>query len=113
MNQPLGLVAIFAASNFPLAFSVAGGDAASAIAAGNSIIAKAHPSHPNTCATIEKAIKSALKALWVEHRSCSIVQGVNPQITHWLATHPAVKAIGFTGSEIVGKILVRSWVKAE
>ena len=49
MNTPLGTVAIFAASNFPLAFSVAGGDAASAIAAGNAVVAKAHPSHPNTC----------------------------------------------------------------
>ena len=106
MNQPLGLVAIFAASNFPLAFSVAGGDAASAIAAGNSIIAKAHPSHPNTCATIEKAIKSALTHCGLSTDTYSIVQGVNPQITHWLATHPDVKAIGFTGSEIVGRILV-------
>ena len=106
MNQPLGLVAIFAASNFPLAFSVAGGDAASAIAAGNSIIAKAHPSHPNTCATIESAIKSALTQCGLSTDTYSIVQGVNPQITHWLATHPAVKAIGFTGSETVGRILL-------
>ena len=106
MNQPLGVVAIFAASNFPLAFSVAGGDAASAIAAGNSIVAKAHPAHPNTCATIEGAIKSALTKCGLSTDTYSIVQGTNPEITHWLALHDDVKAIGFTGSEVVGKILV-------
>lgn len=106
MNVPLGVVAIFAASNFPLAFSVAGGDAASAIAAGNAIIAKAHPSHPNTCATIELAIKSALKKCGLSEDLYSIVQGVNPEITHWLALHDDVKAVGFTGSEVVGRILV-------
>jgi len=106
MNQPLGVVAIFAASNFPLAFSVAGGDAASAIAAGNSIIAKAHPAHPNTCATIESAIKKALSQTGLSTDTYSIVQGVNPEITHWLALHEEVKAIGFTGSEVVGRILV-------
>ena len=106
MNLPLGVVAIFAASNFPLAFSVAGGDAASAIAAGNAIVAKAHPSHPNTCATIESAIKSALKKCGLSEDLYSIVQGANPEITHWLALHDDVKAVGFTGSEIVGRILV-------
>ncbi|QLL23560.1 aldehyde dehydrogenase (NADP(+)) [Actinobacteria bacterium IMCC25003] len=106
MNHPLGVVAIFAASNFPLAFSVAGGDAASAIAAGNAIVAKAHPSHPNTCATIESAIKSALKKCGLSEDLYSIVQGINPEITHWLALHDEVKAVGFTGSEIVGRILV-------
>jgi NADP-dependent aldehyde dehydrogenase len=106
MNQPLGVVAIFAASNFPLAFSVAGGDAASAIAAGNAVVAKAHPAHPNTCATVEGAIKSALTMCGLSTDTYSIVQGTNPEITHWLALHDEVKAIGFTGSEIVGKILV-------
>ena len=106
MNQPLGVVAIFAASNFPLAFSVAGGDAASAIAAGNAIIAKAHPAHPNTCATVESAIKKALTQSGLSADTYSVVQGVNPEITHWLALHKEVKAIGFTGSEVVGRILV-------
>lgn len=106
VNQPFGVVAIFAASNFPLAFSVAGGDAASAIAAGNPIVAKAHPSHPNTCATIEAAVKSALTRCGISTDAYSIVQGTNPEITHWLALHPDIKAIGFTGSEIVGRILV-------
>lgn len=106
VNQPLGVVAIFAASNFPLAFSVAGGDAASAIAAGNPVIAKAHPSHPNTCATIEKAVKAALTKCGISTDAYSIVQGTNPQISHWLALHQDIKAIGFTGSETVGRILI-------
>jgi NADP-dependent aldehyde dehydrogenase len=95
MNEPLGVVAIFAASNFPLAFSVAGGDAASAIAAGNSIVAKAHPAHPNTCATIERAIKSALIKCGLSADTYSIVQGVNPDITHWLANPPCCKGNWF------------------
>lgn len=106
LNQPLGVVAIFAASNFPLAFSVAGGDAASAIAAGNPIVAKAHPSHPNTCEIVEKAVKAALTKCGVSSDAFSIVRGLNPEITHWLALHPDIKAIGFTGSETVGRILV-------
>ena len=84
INQPLGVVAIFAASNFPLAFSVAGGDAASAIAAGNAVVAKAHPSHPNTCAIIERCVKGALKECGISENAYSIVQGVSPQITDWI-----------------------------
>jgi len=105
-NQPLGVVAIFAASNFPLAFSVAGGDSASALASGNAVVAKGHPSHPNTCAIVEGAVKSALKSSGLSEDLFSVVQGVNPQITHWLANDVHVKAIGFTGSENVGRILI-------
>jgi NADP-dependent aldehyde dehydrogenase len=105
-NQPLGVVAIFAASNFPLAFSVAGGDAASAIASGNPVVAKAHPAHPNTCAIVATAVKSAFKKSGLSSDLYSIVQGTNPKITHWLAGHPLVQAVGFTGSEAVGKILI-------
>lgn len=106
MNTPLGVVAIFAASNFPLAFSVAGGDSASAIAAGNPVVAKAHPAHPNTCAIVESAIKAALTECGLSSDLFSIVQGRDPQISHWLTLHPLVKAVGFTGSEKVGRILV-------
>lgn len=105
-NQPLGVVAIFAASNFPLAFSVAGGDAASALAAGNAVVAKAHPAHPNTCAVIETAVKNALSKSSLSSDLFAIVQGVNPQITHWLAADPRIQAVGFTGSEAVGRILL-------
>ena len=106
-NQPLGVVAIFAASNFPLAFSVAGGDAASALASGNPVVSKGHPSHPNTCATVESAVKDALKKCQLSEDIFSVVQGVNPEITHWLAGNPDVQAIGFTGSETVGRILIK------
>ena len=59
--QPLGVVAVFAASNFPLAFSVAGGDSASALAAGCPVVAKAHPSHPNTCELVYQAVQRGIK----------------------------------------------------
>ena len=112
-NQPLGVVAIFAASNFPLAFSVAGGDSASAIASGNAVVAKAHPSHPNTCAIIEGAVKSALTKAGLSADLFAIVQGTNSQITHWLAGDPRIKAVGFTGSEAVGRILLDISAKRE
>ena len=112
-NQPFGVVAIFAASNFPLAFSVAGGDAASAIASGNAVVAKAHPAHPNTCAIIEGAVKSALIKAGLSADLFAIVQGVNPQITHWLAGDSRIKAVGFTGSEAVGRILLDISAKRE
>ena len=112
-NQPLGVVAIFAASNFPLAFSVAGGDSASAIASGSAVVAKAHPSHPNTCAIIEGAVKSALTKSGLSSDLFAIVQGTNPQITHWLAGDPRIKAVGFTGSEAVGRILLDISAKRE
>lgn len=112
-NQSLGVVAVFAASNFPLAFSVAGGDTASALAAGNAVVAKAHPAHPNTCAIMERAVKSALTKSGLSSDLFAIVQGVNPQITHWLASDPHIHAVGFTGSEIVGRILLAIAAKRE
>jgi NADP-dependent aldehyde dehydrogenase len=112
-NQPLGVVAIFAASNFPLAFSVAGGDAASAIASGNAVVAKAHPAHPNTCAIIENAVKSALTKVGLSADLFAIVQGTNPAITHWLAGDSRIQAVGFTGSEAVGRILLDICAKRE
>jgi alpha-ketoglutaric semialdehyde dehydrogenase len=103
---PLGVVAVFAASNFPLAFSVAGGDTASALAAGCPVIVKAHPSHPNTCELVFQAVQRALSISGLPKQLFSIVQGVNPQITHWLASAEEITAIGFTGSPMVGKLLV-------
>jgi len=112
-NQPLGVVAVFAASNFPLAFSVAGGDTASAIAAGNAVVAKAHPAHPNTCSIMEAAIKAALTKSGLSSDLFAIVQGIDPQITHWLANDPHIQAVGFTGSEMVGRILLDIAAKRE
>ena len=105
-NQPLGIVAIFAASNFPLAFSTAGGDSASALAAGCAVVLKAHPSHPNTSRAVFAAIQKGIAASGQPKEIFSIVEGNDPQITHWLATHPKVTAIGFTGSGAVGKLLI-------
>ena len=106
-QQPLGVVAVFAASNFPLAFSVAGGDSASALAAGCPVVVKAHPSHPNTSQLVYEAVVSAIAAQGLPKELFAIVQGTNPEITHWLAKAPEVTAIGFTGSGLVGKLLIK------
>ncbi len=106
-QQPLGVVAVFAASNFPLAFSVAGGDTASALAAGCPVVVKAHPSHPNTSQLVYEAVVSAIVAQGLPKDLFAIVQGTNPEITHWLAKAPEVTAIGFTGSGLVGKLLIK------
>jgi NADP-dependent aldehyde dehydrogenase len=106
-QQPLGVVSIFAASNFPLAFSVAGGDSASALAAGCPVVVKAHPSHPNTCEMVYQAVTKAITQQGLPKEIFTLVQGVNPEITHWLAKAPEVTAIGFTGSEMVGRLLVK------
>ena len=106
-NQSLGVVAIFAASNFPLAFSVMGGDSASALAAGCPVIVKAHPSHPQTSEIVFQAVQSALRSLGLPGEIFSIAHGQNPELTHWLATADHVTAIGFTGSGLVGKLLVK------
>jgi 2,5-dioxopentanoate dehydrogenase len=106
-QQPLGVVAVFAASNFPLAFSVAGGDTASALAAGCPVVVKAHPSHPNTSQLVYEAVISAIQSQGFSKDLFAIVQGTNPQITHWLAQAPAITAIGFTGSGLVGKLLIK------
>ncbi len=106
-QQPLGVVAVFAASNFPLAFSVAGGDTASALAAGCPVVVKAHPSHPNTSQLVYEAVIAAIQSQGLSKDLFAIVQGTNPQITHWLAQAPAITAIGFTGSGLVGKLLIK------
>ena len=106
-QQPLGVVAIFAASNFPLAFSVAGGDTASALAAGCPVVVKAHPSHPNTCQMVYEAAIKAITSQGLPKEIFTLVQGVNPEITHWLAKAPEITAVGFTGSGLVGKLLIK------
>jgi NADP-dependent aldehyde dehydrogenase len=106
MLRPLGPVAVFGASNFPLAFSVAGGDTASALAAGNPVIVKAHPAHPGTSELVGQAICRSL-------RSCDLPQGVfsllfdaGTEVGVTLVQHPKVKAVGFTGSLAAGKALM-------
>ncbi|MEW6981536.1 aldehyde dehydrogenase (NADP(+)) [Colwelliaceae bacterium 6471] len=102
---PLGVVAVFAASNFPLAFSTAGGDTASALAAGCPVIMKAHAAHPGTAELVAQAILTAIEICEMPKGVFSLIQGKNYAISSQIVTHPMVKAVGFTGSERVGMIL--------
>lgn len=105
MQIALGPVGIFGASNFPLAFSVAGGDTASALAAGCSIVVKAHPAHPGTCELIGRAIQSAAKKSGMPEGVFSMVQGPSVDVGQAIVRHPLIKAIGFTGSYRGGKAI--------
>lgn len=102
---PLGVVAVFGASNFPLAFSTAGGDTASALAAGCPVVMKAHVAHPGTSELVAQAILAAIKQCGLDLGVFSLIQGKNYQLSEQIVSHPLVKAVGFTGSERVGMIL--------
>ncbi|MFT7249335.1 MAG: alpha-ketoglutaric semialdehyde dehydrogenase, partial [Arcticibacterium sp.] len=104
MERPLGPVAIFGASNFPLAFSVAGGDTASALAAGCPVIFKAHPAHLGTSELIGTAIQKAAKACNMPDGVFSMLHG-DPELSQALVKDSKIKAVGFTGSYKVGKLL--------
>ena len=104
MLQPLGPVVVFGASNFPLAYSVAGGDTASALAAGCPVIVKAHPAHPGTSEMVARAIGAAIEATKMPPGLFSMVHGAN-EISLYLVKHPVVKAVGFTGSLQGGRAL--------
>lgn len=106
MLRPLGPVLVFGASNFPLAFSVAGGDTASALAAGNPVIVKGHPAHPGTSELVGRAVRDAV-------RDCNMPEGVfsllldgGHEVGTALVKHPLVKACGFTGSRPAGRSLM-------
>lgn len=104
MLVPLGPVVVFGASNFPLAFSVAGGDTASALAAGCPVIVKAHPGHPGTCELVASAINAAILECDFPGGIFSMLHG-GPEIGRALVKHPLTKAVGFTGSRRVGMAL--------
>ena len=95
---PIGPVAIFGASNFPLAFSAAGGDTASALAAGNPVVVKAHPAHPGTSEMTAVAIQKALADMGYPDDWFSMVHGVQNEVGQILVRHPGIQAVGFTGS---------------
>lgn len=105
MLVPLGPVAVFGASNFPLAFSVAGGDTASAFAAGCPVIVKAHPSHPETSELVAQAIQNAVGRCDFPPGFFSMVQGNTIDVGQRLVTHPQLEAVGFTGSLRGGRAL--------
>ena len=107
MLIPIGPVVVFGASNFPLAFSVAGGDTASALAAGCPVIVKAHPAHPGTSALVGDAIKAAVKKAGLPDGVFSLLFDDGHQVGAALVTHPKTKAVTFTGSYKGGMALVK------
>ncbi len=107
MLRPLGPVVVFGASNFPLAFSVAGGDTASALAAGNPVLVKAHPAHPGTGEIAGRVIAASVKACGLPAGVFSLLFDAGIEVAAALVQHPAVKAVGFTGSLAAGKALMQ------
>jgi 2,5-dioxopentanoate dehydrogenase len=107
MLRPLGPVAVFGASNFPLAFSVAGGDTASALAAGNPVVVKAHPAHPGTSELVGKIIQTTVKDSGFPTGMFSLLFDAGIEIGIALVQHPAIKAVAFTGSAGGGQALMR------
>jgi NADP-dependent aldehyde dehydrogenase len=105
MLRPVGPVVVFGASNFPLAFSVAGGDTASAFAAGNPVIVKAHHAHPGTSELIGLAVSEAAQACDLPEGVFSLLYGSGSDVGMALVKHPLIKAGGFTGSRSGGRAL--------
>jgi alpha-ketoglutaric semialdehyde dehydrogenase len=107
MMRPLGPVAVFGASNFPLAFSVAGGDTAAAFAAGNPVIVKAHHAHPGTSEMVGQVIAHSVKECGLPPGVFALLFGAGSEIGAALVDHPNIKAVGFTGSLAAGKALMQ------
>ncbi|MFF2031592.1 aldehyde dehydrogenase (NADP(+)) [Arthrobacter sp. NPDC058192] len=105
---PLGPVAVFGASNFPLAFSTAGGDTASALAAGCPVVFKAHNAHPGTSELVGQAIARAVADSGLHPGVFSLIYGPGSSIGQALVADPAIKAVGFTGSQSAGIALMRT-----
>nr|WP_067288843.1 aldehyde dehydrogenase (NADP(+)) [Marinobacterium profundum] len=106
-HVPLGPVAVFGASNFPLAFSVAGGDTASALAAGAPVVVKAHSAHPGTSELVGRAIQLAVKQCDLHQGVFSLLYGSGRMIGTGLVSDPRIKAVGFTGSQAGGTALMK------
>jgi alpha-ketoglutaric semialdehyde dehydrogenase len=104
---PLGPVVVFGASNFPLAFSAAGGDVAAALAAGCPVIVKAHPSHPGTSELAAAAISDAAQECGLPNGVYSHLSGPANDLGSALVTDPRIKAVGFTGSRAGGLALMK------
>jgi alpha-ketoglutaric semialdehyde dehydrogenase len=104
--RPLGPVVVFGASNFPMAYSVAGGDTASAFAAGNPVIVKAHPAHPGTGEMVGQAIRNAARECHAPEGVFSLLFDAGIEVGLELVKHPKIKAVGFTGSKEGGRSLM-------
>lgn len=105
IQRPVGPVAVFGASNFPLAFSVAGGDTASALAAGCPVIVKGHSAHPGTSEIVAQAFDAAIQVTGMPPGVFSLIQGGRRDVGQALVQHPLVRAVGFTGSLGGGRAL--------
>lgn len=105
MQQAIGPIAVFGASNFPLAFSTAGGDTASALAAGCPVVVKGHGAHPGTGEIIAEAIAAAIEKCQLDPGVFSLIQGGDREVGQTLVQHPKIKAVGFTGSLGGGRAL--------
>lgn len=105
MQRPIGPVAVFGASNFPLAFSTAGGDTAAALAAGCPVVVKGHSAHPGTGEIVAEAILAAIEACGMPVGVFSLIQGGLRDVGTGLVQHPLIKAVGFTGSLGGGRAL--------
>ena len=105
MLTALGPVVVFGSSNFPLAFSVAGGDTASALAAGCPVVVKGHPAHPATSERVARVVLAAARENGLPDGVFSLLQSSRPETSVALVTHPETAAVGFTGSGRVGRIL--------
>ena len=105
MLVPIGPVVVFGSSNFPLAFSVAGGDTASALATGNPVVVKAHSGHPGTSELVAAAVRRAVAASSLPAGVFSMLHGPGKIIGMALVRHPLTRAVGFTGSRAAGRAL--------
>lgn len=105
MQVPIGPVAVFGASNFPLAFGVPGGDTASALAAGCPVVAKAHPAHPATSEVCARAIIDAVDSAGLPGGAFSLLHGEDVGVSRALVLADGIEAVGFTGSEVAGRAL--------
>lgn len=105
MLIPVGTVVVFGASNFPFAYSTAGGDTASALAAGCPVIVKGHPAHAGTSEMVAQAVLKAVEKTGMPDGVFAHIHGKNFEVGKALVLHPVTKAVGFTGSFIGGKAL--------
>ncbi|MDP2137297.1 MAG: aldehyde dehydrogenase (NADP(+)) [Candidatus Didemnitutus sp.] len=105
MLRPIGPVVVFGSSNFPFAYSVAGGDTASAFAAGCPVIVKAHPAHPGTSELVGRLVLHAVHACGLPEGTFSLLFDSGFAVGQALVQHPAIKAVGFTGSLRGGRAL--------
>lgn len=105
VQRPIGPVAVFGASNFPLAFSTAGGDTAAALAAGCPVVVKGHEAHPGTGEIVAEAIRVAIEKCGMPAGVFSLIQGGDRSVGQALVQHPLIKAVGFTGSLAGGRAL--------